>query len=138
MAIARELAGIHPSTDTEPFWEACRRRELRLQQCASCQRFRHPPSPGCPHCGSTDVSWTRVCGRGRVFSYTTVHHPALPALADRVPYDIVVVELDDAPGARLVGNLVGTGGAALAVGMLVEVEWDEVEPGIVLPQFRRA
>jgi uncharacterized protein len=137
MPIARELATINPNADTEPFWEACRRRELRLQQCGSCRRFRHPPIPGCPHCGSTEIEWTRVAGRGRVFSYTTVHHAALPALADRVPYVVAVVELEDAPGARLVGNLVGTGDG-LAIGMPVEVEWDEVEPDVVLPQFRRA
>lgn len=138
MAILRELAEIHPSPETEPFWEACRRRELRLQQCRSCDRFRHPPIPGCPHCGATDPAWTRIDGRGRVFSYTIVHHPSVPALSDRVPYNVAVIEFDDAPGARLISNLVEVANEAIRVGMEVEVAWDEVDPGVVLPQFRPA
>lgn len=136
MAILSALAQIGPDQHTREFWEACRRRELRLQRCAACGRFRHPPIPGCPHCGSPRSDWPRLTGRGTVFSYTVVHHPAVPALKDAVPYNVVVVELDGTDGARLISNLLDTPPAAIAVGMAVELVWDEVRPDVVLPRFR--
>jgi uncharacterized OB-fold protein len=129
---------IHPDVHTRPFWEACRRHELCFQRCSACGRFRHPPLPGCPHCGSTAVEWTRVAGRGRVFSYTIVHHPAVPELADRVPYNVVAVEFDDAPGVRLISNVLDAAIEEIRVGMPVELVWDEMSPGVPLARFRRA
>jgi uncharacterized protein len=129
------LAQLNPDVHTAPFWDACRRRELRFARCRGCGRFRHPPLPGCPHCGSTATSWVQVAGRGRVFSWTVAHHVALPPLADEVPYAIVTVEFDDAPGVRLVSNLI-TG--TPRVGKTVELVWDEAAPDVVLPRFRAA
>jgi uncharacterized OB-fold protein len=131
-----EIAAIHPDADTRPFWEFCARRELRFQRCAPCGRFRHPPKPGCPHCGAAEVEWVRVAGRGRVFSYTIVHHPTVPALADLVPYSVVVVEFDDAPGVRMISNLADVPPGAVQIDMAVEVAWDEAEPGVALPRLR--
>jgi uncharacterized OB-fold protein len=137
MPLLPDLETIHPDLHTAPFWEACKRRELRLQRCHACGRFRQPPLPGCPHCGSTEVEWRRSNGRGRVFSYTIVHHAAIPSLKQCVPYNVIVVELDDAPGARLISNLLDARPDEIEVGMPVELAWDEVGPGVVLPRFRR-
>jgi uncharacterized OB-fold protein len=59
-------------------------------------------------------------------------------LQPAVPYNVVVVELDDALGARLISNLVGIAHQAIAIGMAVQVQWDEVESGLVLPRFAPA
>ena len=138
MAMLDALASIAPDATTAPFWDACRKRELRLQRCADCGVFRQPPSPGCPRCGSARSDWPLLSGRGKVFSYTIVHHAAVPPLAAEVPYNVVVIEFDDAPGARLISNLLDVAAADVAVGMRVQVVWDEVQPGVVLPRFRRA
>lgn len=138
MSMLAALASIGPDATTAPFWDACRRRELRLQRCGDCGVFRQPPSPGCPHCGSARSDWPLLSGRGSVFSYTIVHHAAVPPLAPEVPYNVVVVELDDAPGARLISNLLDVAPEDVAVGMRVMVAWDEVRPDVVLPRFRSA
>ncbi len=78
-----------------------------------------------------------MSGRGRVFSYTIAQHAFVPALGTATPYNVVVVELDDAPGARLVSNLVDTPPEAVRIGMRVALVWEEPSPGIVLPRFRR-
>ena len=44
---------------------------------------------------------------GTVSSYTVVHYAANRALADAVPYTVVLVSLDEAPHIRVVGNLDG-------------------------------
>jgi hypothetical protein len=130
------LAQLSPDVHTRPFWDACRRRELRFQRCTACRRFRHPPLPGCPDCGATTHEWIRVAGRGRVFSYTIAHHAAVPSLASDVPYNVVVVEFDDAPGARLVTNVVGAPPEAVRIGLTVELSWDAVSPDVILPRCR--
>ncbi len=94
--------------ESAPFWEATARGELCLQRCSGCGRLRMPPRPMCPHCRSTANEWPAVSGRGRIWSFAVVHPPLLPAYAEFAPYPVVVVELDEDPGLRLVGNLVAT------------------------------
>ena len=77
-----------------------------------------------------------MSGRGRVFSYTIAHHPVHPALVDRVPYNIVLVELPDAGGVRLVSNLVDVPVEEVAVGLEVEVLFED-QGDVTLPRFRR-
>ena len=138
MTLLPELASIHPDARTREFWEACARRELRFQRCGDCGVFRHPPLGGCPACGSTETEWVAVEGRARVFSHTAVHHPALPQIREEVPYNVVVVEFDDAPGARLISNVLGVEPDAVHVGLELELVWDEPKAGVVLPRFRPA
>lgn len=123
--------------DTEAWWESCRRRELRFQKCADCSVLRHPPSPLCPSCRSTGIEWHRSRGVGRVYSFTWVHHPFVPGMKDRLPYNVAVVVLDDAPGVRLVSNVVDAGPAELRADLPVTLVWEESR-GFVLPRFRRA
>jgi uncharacterized OB-fold protein len=133
-----ELAIIHPDLHTRDFWDRCARRELHFQQCVDCGAFRFPPLTGCRHCGSTRAVWKRITGRGRVFSHTTVVHPVIPAISPDVPYAVVVVEFDEAPGARLISNVLGTPPEQIHVGMELELVWDEPRPGVILPRFRAA
>ena len=94
--------------------------------------------PSCAHCGSTDVGWEEVSGRGTVFSYTVAHHAVHKALKGHTPYNVVVVMLEGADDVRLVSNLVDTDPADLRIDMPVTVHWEAVEGGMVLPRFRRS
>lgn len=131
------VPGPQPLPDDRPFWDACARRELRVQRCAACGRFRHPPMPRCPDCRSDAVEWARVSGEGEVFSYAVVRHPVHPALKDAVPYNVVVVMLDGAGDVRLVSNLVDAAPDELAIGLRVTLAWDDTPHG-PLPRFRKA
>jgi uncharacterized protein len=102
-----------PDTDGAPFWEYAARGELRVQACADCREPRFPPRPCCPHCRSFASEWRLTGGRGRVWSYVVPHPPLLPDYAALAPYNVVLVELDDVPRVRLVGNVVTRAGAAL-------------------------
>lgn len=92
--------------DGAPFWEYAAQGELRIQTCADCAEPRFPPRPCCPHCQSFASEWRQVSGRGRIWSYVVPHPPLLPDYAELAPYNVIVVELADAPRIRLVGNLV--------------------------------
>ena len=126
--------------DDATFWRALREGELRIQRCAACGAFRHPPRPSCAACGSAERTWPVVSGAGEVWSFTVVHPPTLPAFADRVPYGAVVVRLDE--GVFLVSQLVDCPIEELAVGRRVELALTRVAAGpetdgdLVLPLFR--
>jgi hypothetical protein len=131
-----DLPFLVPGHDDAPWWEALRRHELVIQRCAACGTWRHPPVPICSACHATTHRWERVSGRGRVFSYTIAHHAVHPALVERVPYNIALVELPDAGGVRLVSNLVDVPGEEVAIGLEVEVVFEE-QGEVTLPRFRR-
>ena len=73
-----------------------------------------------------------MSGRGVVHSYVIVHQPQLPGFT--YPLPVVLVELEE--GVRLLGNLRAVAPAAVCIGMPVQVEFVEVEPGYVLYAFR--
>jgi uncharacterized OB-fold protein len=106
---------LEPLVDADgaPFWQYAAQGELRVQACADCGELRFPPRPCCPRCQSFTTTWQPVSGHGRVWSYVVAHPPLLPDYAARAPYNVVIVELADAPRIRLVGNLVTEAGAPL-------------------------
>ncbi|MFE2143104.1 Zn-ribbon domain-containing OB-fold protein [Streptomyces sp. NPDC059456] len=112
-ARAEELLLPVPDEDGAPFWEYAARGELRVQACTACGRLRFPPRPCCPHCQSFDSEWRAMSGRGRIWSYVRPHPPLLPAYAAQAPYNVILVELADAPHIRLAGNLVASPDAPL-------------------------
>jgi len=106
--------------------------ELRLQRCASCHTWRHPPRYRCANCGSADFGWELASGRGRVYSWTITHRPVDPAFVP--PYAVVVAELEEGP--RLVGNLEGIEPSDLRLDLPVEVELVAASDTIGLVTFR--
>lgn len=133
-----ELAVLTPDSWTEPFWVAAADHRLVVPRCTSCGTFRMPPSPFCYVCQSQEVDWVEHTGEGRVYSYTVIHHAVVALMRDALPYVVVVVELPDAGGVRLVSNLVDCDTTAVAVGMPVRVVWDDVSEGVAVPRFTDA
>ena len=99
--------------DSAPFWAGTARGELLVQTCADCGRRRMPPRPMCSACRSVKLEWKPLSGRGRIWSYVVPHPPLLPAYQALAPYNVVVVELEEDPSLRLVGNLIASPTAAI-------------------------
>lgn len=125
-----------PSQDNQPFWDALKQGELRIQCCASCGRLRHPPRLSCGECGSFEADWVPVSGRGVVYSYVVTHQAIHPAYQDHVPYASVLVELEE--GVRMTSNLVDVPPGEISIGMPVRVVFERLDNEITLPLFRRA
>ena len=129
-----------------PFWQATRQRELRVQQCASCERLRFPPRPMCPWCRSTESQWALMSGRGTIYSYVVPYPPLLPQFHDLAPYAVILVTLDEDPTIRLVGNLVEQAGDpinevdpdSVEIGTPVQVVYEPVNDEITMPRWVRA
>jgi 3-oxo-4,17-pregnadiene-20-carboxyl-CoA hydratase alpha subunit len=114
---------------------------LAFRRCASCSTVQFPPEDVCGTCQATSFDEVVSEGVGRVESVVVAHHPVHPALADAVPYAIVLVSLDDVDGVHLGGNVLGTPPGLVAIGQAVRVAWETVEdpdePGTTLriPQW---
>jgi uncharacterized OB-fold protein len=78
-----------------------------MQRCAACKRFRFYPRPMCPHCRSFDSEWVELSGRGKIYSWIVAHAPVMPAFQYRLPMAVILVELEEDPELRLVGNTRG-------------------------------
>jgi uncharacterized OB-fold protein len=133
--MATDLLLPDPDEITAPFWAGCAEGELRVQRCDDCGRWRFPPRPMCPACRSFAASWTATAGRGTIWSFVVAHPPLLPAYAEHAPYPVVVVQLDEDPELRMVGNVVAAPGARidsiapadLAIGQPVSVTFEPVD-----------
>jgi uncharacterized OB-fold protein len=129
---------FHLATDrwSEPFWTATTQHRLEIPRCTSCRRFRMPPSPFCPSCQSQEQEWVSVSGAGTVYSFTLITNPPFPEAADHLPYAPALVELDDAPGVRLVSAVVDAPLDRIAIGSRVSLVWQDLPDGVTLPRFK--
>ena len=140
MASAREISERHlPDPEwpvARPFWEGCRAGELRIPRCRDCGRWVWYPASACPGCGGGRHEWTRVSGRGRLFTWVRVHRAFLPGYQDRVPFLTALVELEEDARLRLATFLREVPPGGLRVGLPVEVTFERVDERLTLPIFR--
>jgi uncharacterized protein len=125
-----------PNEWTKPFWDAAKQGVLELQRCQSCGHFQHPPYATCTQCVSTDLKFEPVRGVGTIYAYTIMYHTGDKRFAPAVPYASIIVELGDAPGALMAGNLLEAEYTEAKVGRRVEVVFEKLNDDITLPQFR--
>lgn len=123
-----------PSPFSQPFWDAARRHEFVIQRCRSCEQHVFYPRYNCPHCGSLDLEWVPAAGRGTIYTYTVARRPTHPIFADRVPYVIAIVELEEGP--RLTTNIVGCDPEEVRIGMPVEAMFEDIDEAGTLIMFR--
>ncbi|MBW2286804.1 MAG: OB-fold domain-containing protein [Deltaproteobacteria bacterium] len=128
-----------------PFWEAAAKGELRIQQCAGCERLRFPPRPMCPRCQSTESTWALMSGGGTIYSFVVPHPPLLPQFNDLAPYNVILVTLDEDPTIRLIGNLVDQVGdkinavdpSSIELDKPVQVVFEQINDDIHMPRWLR-
>jgi uncharacterized OB-fold protein len=123
---------------TRPFWEAAARGQLTMPRCRDCGAFTWPPLPSCGECGSAALEWTRLSGRGMVYSFTVIRQivggPSARAFEPDIPYVVAWIDLEEGP--RLVSNIVGCPIEQVTIGMAVEVVLEQASAEIWLPKFK--
>jgi uncharacterized OB-fold protein len=126
-----------PDPASEGFWAAAASRVLAIQRCTHCGWYAYPPNVVCRNCLAPEPSfrYEPVSGRGRVTTWTVVHQAFLPGFGADIPYVVAEVELAEQEGLRMIARLAGVRHGDLAVGMPVEVAFDDVADGIAVPRF---
>ena len=123
-----------PDEASAPYFEAAAQGRLMLMRCRACGTYRYPSRDRCDACWSTDTEWVPASGRATLHSWVIFHQVYHPAFADKVPYNVAVVELEEGP--RITTNIVGCEHDALRAGMPLEVVFETVADGVALPKFR--
>lgn len=121
---------------TEPWWEACRKGELLIQQCAGCGQYQFYPRIACAACSSDSVEWVKASGQGKIQSFTVIRQPVSKAYASEVPYVLALIRLDEGP--VMMSSLVDCEPEHVAVGDPVEVLFEVWTDKVTMPRFRPA
>lgn len=124
----------NPPPESKPFWDGAREHRLMIPRCKSCGKAWMPASALCPHCLSSDTGWEQASGKGRVFSFVVVHRVYHPFFADRVPYVVAVIELEEGP--RLLSGIVGIEPDRVRCNMQVEAVFEDATPDVSIPKFK--
>lgn len=114
-----------------PFWHSVGQGYLSFPRCVDCAKFHWYPMPRCPHCRSSNISWTQVNGCGQLHSWTVVRRAFSPEFADKIPYVIGLIEFDDAPGIRYLADIINVEPKQLTIDMAVDAVFDTSNPSLV-------
>jgi uncharacterized OB-fold protein len=123
-----------PDERSASFFQAAKEGRLLIKKCPSCSRFLAPQREICDSCGNEALEWTQASGRGTIYSFVIMHQLLHPAFRDEIPYNVIVVELEEGP--RLTSNLVGTPNREIRVGLPVEAVFEELSDEVSVPKFR--
>jgi uncharacterized OB-fold protein len=123
-----------PTPETEHYWQGCREGELRIQRCTDCGLHQFYPRFICGNCLGDQVEWVTASGRGELVSYTVIRRAVSDAYAADVPYVVGLVKLIEGP--TMMSSLVDCDIESVAVGMSVEVVFEEWSEEITMPRFR--
>ncbi|HEY1972080.1 MAG TPA: OB-fold domain-containing protein [Pseudonocardia sp.] len=113
-----------PDADTQPYWDALASGGLHLQRCLGCRRFQHFPAPICSSCGSFELEFAAVSGRGSVETFVVIEHITNPVFAARAPITAAWIALPEQDGLRVFADIVGCAPGEVHIGMPVELALD--------------
>ena len=132
------LDQVRIATDrwTQPYWDAAAEHRLVVQRCTSCGTMRMPPSPFCPTCRSQECDWPEPRAEATIYSFTIVASAVTGRQAGHVPYVPALIEFADAPGVRIVSNIVDAPLAAIRIGAAVTMVWQDSPSGFSAPRFQ--
>ena len=123
-----------PYQDTETYWAAARDHRFVIQHCKSCGKHQFYPRGVCSHCLSSDLEWHEASGKGTVYSFSVNHRAPHPGFADKIPFVLAIVELEEGP--RMMTNIVECNPDSVKIGMAVEVTFEDVTEEVTLPKFK--
>ena len=123
-----------PTELSSPYWSALDDGRLTFQKCGACGHAWLPARGECPRCLSRASSWQTASGRARLVSWVVYHHGYHPYYAERLPYNVAVVELEEGP--RLISNIIA-GEQALRIDMPLTLVIQR-EAGTALARFKPA
>jgi len=155
MPIQGEYQGMMLTIDdldgeNRDFFRHCAEGSFHLQRGTKSGLLRYPPTTACPWTSERESEWVPVEGKGEVHSYAEVHHAIQPAFKDKVPYLVLLVDLDTQKGAptehealRVAGNLMTEDGEfappemikSVGIGTRVKMIFVQVADGFALPHW---
>ena len=120
-----------PTKISKPFWDSCKAEAMEIQRCGDCGVYAYYPVYICPECASGNLEWTRVSGKGSVYTYTVAERSMFEDVEGAVV--VALVELEE--GAMMTSNIKTDDPHGVHVGMQVRLAYEPVSEEITLPVF---
>ena len=125
-------------SDSKAFWDWCKEHELRIPKCNDCGESFFPPQSVCPKCWQRNVSFEKVPGTGKIYTFAVVNQNKSKAWAEDVPYAIAYVTVDVAE-VQVFSNVVNVDDPfKLKIGQKVKVAFRDINDEVSLPIFEPA
>lgn len=104
-----DISALTPERDAlnTPYWDSLAKGVLSFQRCDACEHAWLPARSECPGCLTDQWQWVPATGGAKLISWVVYHLAYHPAFANRLPYNVAVVELDEGP--RMISNVVTDG-----------------------------
>lgn len=135
-ALLDAFGGVRIDADNAAYHRGLLERRLLINRCDDCGHWHHPPRSVCPRCWSRSVTATDVRGDGFVALITILRQgPPQPGIDYGEGHALVAVELDEQPGLRIAGTVVGTPAGQLRIGDRVRVLWRDLPGRQPRPDF---
>ena len=119
---------------TKPFWASCNENQLSFPRCKQCGKWQWYPTYFCPVCEG-DVEWVKVSNKGTLYSWTKVTMVLQQEYKEKVPYIAALIDIDDAPGVRLIVNTLDLEcESQLKAGMKMDIVFERLSDEINMPR----
>lgn len=117
-----------------PYWDGLAEGRVRFQRCGACGNAQLPPDLTCLQCGSPALTWEDATGRGTLYSWTIAYPPLLPYFAERAPWPVAAVELEE--GLRVIATIEDLDPADYEIGLPLEASFEPVAEDVTLLTFK--
>lgn len=121
----------------DQFWAHCAQGELHVQRCGACDHLSWPAVETCEQCGSADLAFTPLSGKGKLISWCTFERDYYRGVLP-IPWPTILVELEEGP--IFVSNPQGFGADDYRIDMPLKVAFVDCEDDagpFSLPVFER-
>ena len=107
-----------PINRTSKFWKGLEEGKVYGTKCKKCEKLYFPPVADCGDCGSSEIEWIKLDGKGKVATFTQVF--VKPAnFSEEQDYIVAIAELKE--GVKALAWLTGITWEDVKVGMTVRL-----------------
>ena len=76
--------------------------KITARKCQDCGAVEWPPLLGCNYCGSTNMEWIEISGKGKMIQMVMPSPITMrPEMEDIKPYCLAVVETEEGPAVNV-------------------------------------
>jgi uncharacterized OB-fold protein len=132
------MDGVLPVRDTLSgvWFDAVAEGRLLVQRDPATGAFQMYPRGRVAGAPEREPEWVEASGRGTLYSFTVVKRSVHPQFADRTPFVLGIVALEE--GCRVTAWIVDVDEAELRCDMPVKVVFREIHEGLTMPCFTKA
>ena len=107
----------------------------RFAYCTDCNHIRCPIGPVCTQCLAEQFEWHEMSGKAELHTWVNFYQGFHPEWAKESPYNVALVKLEEGP--IFLSNVVADDDD-LAVGIALELVFDDVTDDVSIPKFKLA